>query len=63
MYAYDPFGLDRALRILRKPDEIPVWHQETCPECGRTLVNIYKKNGSWKCKRCHDTIANTERIE
>lgn len=32
----------------------PVRHQQTCPECGRTLVNTYLRNGEWKCKKCWD---------
>ena len=32
----------------------PVRHQQTCPVCGRTLVNIYLRGGVWKCKRCWD---------
>lgn len=24
----------------------------TCPVCGRTLVNIYERDGDWKCYRC-----------
>ena len=30
----------------------PVLHQQTCPVCGRTLVNTYKHSGTWKCRRC-----------
>lgn len=29
-----------------------VAHHETCPECGRTLVNIYREGKVWKCRRC-----------
>lgn len=30
----------------------PVRHQQTCPVCGRKLVNTYRKDGVWKCRRC-----------
>ena len=29
-------------------------HQKTCPVCGAHLVNLYKRNGEWKCKKCWD---------
>ena len=30
----------------------PTRHQQTCPVCGRKLVNTYLKDGKWKCRRC-----------
>lgn len=30
----------------------PVRHQQTCPVCGRRLVNTYLRDGKWKCRRC-----------
>ena len=30
----------------------PSRHQQTCPVCGRKLVNTYRKDGVWKCRRC-----------
>lgn len=36
---------------LFKPEK-PVRHQQTCPECGRKLVNTYRRDGIWKCKKC-----------
>lgn len=30
----------------------PIMHQTTCPVCGRKLINIYLRNGEWKCKQC-----------
>lgn len=30
----------------------PVRHQQTCPMCGRKLVNTYFRDGVWKCRRC-----------
>lgn len=31
-----------------------VKHSETCPVCGQNLVNLYPRNGAWKCKKCWD---------
>ena len=45
----------RAQRRLGKP---PVRHQQTCPVCGRGLVNIYKQDGTWKCRRCWEEEEN-----
>lgn len=41
----------------------PVRHQQTCPVCGRKLVNTYLRDGVWKCRRCwegdrHESISN-----
>ena len=41
------------LSKLLKPGK-PVLHRETCPECGRTLVNLYRRGNLWRCKRCWD---------
>lgn len=30
----------------------PVRHQQTCPVCGRKLVNTYLRDSVWKCRRC-----------
>lgn len=40
-----------SIRRLFKPAK-PVRHQQTCPVCGRRLVNTYSRNGVWKCRRC-----------
>lgn len=29
-----------------------VTHHETCPTCERHLVNLYLRNGEWRCRRC-----------
>lgn len=34
-----------------KPGKL-VRHQQTCPVCGRKLVNTYLRDGVWKCRRC-----------
>lgn len=38
----------------------PVRHQQTCPVCGRNLVNIYRREREWKCKRCWDEATQRE---
>ena len=41
-------------------------HQSTCPDCGRTLVNIYERDNVWKCKRCWDkasTILGDDKVQ
>lgn len=35
------------------PEE-SVRHHDTCPACGRTLVNLYKRGDRWLCKKCWD---------
>lgn len=29
-----------------------VRHRETCPECGRKLVNLYWRKSGYKCRAC-----------
>ena len=41
---------------LRKGKDITTRHQQTCPECKRERVNIYKENKEWKCKKCWDKV-------
>ncbi len=36
----------------------PVRHQQTCPVCGRKLVNTYLRDGKWKCRRCWEAPDN-----
>lgn len=50
--AYD-FMLRPYFGRLFKPGK-PVSHQQTCSACGRKLVNLYRRDGVWKCKRCWD---------
>lgn len=38
-------------KLVFKPDK-GVVHCRTCPECGRELVNLYKHDNVWKCRRC-----------
>ena len=45
---------DAFLRSLAKKRTKPVRHQQTCPVCGRKLVNTYRRDGVWKCKKCWD---------
>ena len=44
----------------RRIEGMAVRAQETCPECGRTMVNIYQKGNEWKCKKCLDREEKTE---
>ncbi len=30
----------------------PVKHRETCPCCAKTLVNLYWRDGAWRCREC-----------
>ena len=45
-------GLSKMSAFVAKTDNIKVMHQQTCPTCGKTLVNIYKNGEVWKCRRC-----------
>lgn len=55
----NPF-LDRMLRDLDKLNRSVVRHGETCPHCGRTLVNLYLvSEGVWACRRCKLRLENT----
>ena len=59
MYPYDFMARD-AYKVLYKllaPGK-PIRHHETCQVCGRTLVNIYRRDGVWKCKKCWDKEAD-----
>ena len=40
-------------KLVFKPDK-GVIHRQTCPECGRKLVNLYKRGNVWKCRRCQE---------
>lgn len=40
------------MRRYRFNNPRPVRHQQTCPVCGRKLVNTYLQDGVWKCRRC-----------
>lgn len=48
---FESYILPPDLRRFFKPAK-PVRHQQTCPVCGRKLVNTYFRNGEWKCRRC-----------
>lgn len=39
-------------REMTKSTKPGVKHQQTCPVCGRNLVNTYYLDGEWKCRRC-----------
>lgn len=48
------YELFRPARMFKEPPK--VLHQRTCPECGRTLVNLYRRETDmqWVCLRCKD---------
>ncbi len=50
-----PIGpiIDHFVRRFSEPKKL-VRHQQTCPACGRTLVNTYHRDGVWKCRKCWD---------
>ncbi len=47
----EPYNMGANFRRIFKPAK-SVAHQQTCPECGRTLVNLYRRGVEWKCRRC-----------
>lgn len=51
-YYCDPYTEIRWLTRNRAKSTIA--HRQTCPVCGKTLVNIYRLEGVWKCKKCWD---------
>ena len=51
MYTDD---MRRTVNRVRNRLDATVVHQETCPCCGRKLVNLYLRDGEWKCKACWD---------
>lgn len=44
------------MRRYRFNNPRPVRHQQTCPVCGRKLVNTYLRDGVWKCRRCWEEV-------
>ena len=42
----------RLVRRLTKHRNATVVHQETCPCCGAKLVNLYRRDNEWRCRRC-----------
>ena len=42
----------RMIRRIRKRQSATVVHHETCPCCGAKLVNLYRRDKDWKCRRC-----------
>lgn len=46
---------DEMARIMRrwnKNRNATVVHHETCPICGAKLVNLYRRDNEWRCRRC-----------
>lgn len=42
----------RKVNTMRRREEKPVRRQETCPCCGKKMINIYRREEEWKCKAC-----------
>ena len=36
--------------------------RQTCPVCGRKLVNTYLRDGQWKCRRCWEEAQKGELV-
>ena len=51
-YYCDPYM--EIMRLARRRAKATIAHQQTCPVCGRTLVNLYRRDKEWKCKKCWD---------
>lgn len=53
--------LRRLMRRINNARNATVVHHETCPCCGRKLVNLYRREKEWKCRQCweaHDKEVN-----
>ena len=59
----DPMSFMAGQILPKLKPEKPVRYQQTCPVCGRTLVNTYFRNGEWKCKKCWDTKGDNKEDE
>ena len=58
-YQRDPFFI-KMMREIERDAACTIRHGETCPHCGRTLVNIYRIGENvWACRRCKLRIENT----
>lgn len=45
-------ALCRFISDLKRSKAATVKHRETCPCCGARLVNLYRRDNEWKCRRC-----------
>lgn len=58
MLFYEPYSsimddeLRRITRRINNARNATVVHHETCPICGAKLVNLYRREKEWKCRRC-----------
>lgn len=54
IYPYYQLALGSILRgqAQRKINGMSVKARETCPVCGRAMVNIYARDGAWMCRKC-----------
>ena len=44
--------INRTIRRIKKRAAKIVVHHQTCPCCGAKLVNLYRKDKEWKCRKC-----------
>lgn len=42
----------RLAHRLNRRSNANVVHHETCPICGRKMVNLYRREDEWKCRLC-----------
>jgi transposase len=50
---------EAAIRQIKRridQEDRPIRRQETCPCCGKKMINIYRREEEWKCKACWDKI-------
>ena len=50
----------RKVNTMRRREENPIRRQETCPCCGKKMINIYRREEEWKCNACWDEIDKKE---
>lgn len=58
MLPIGPYSVDhdpefqRIMRRLHNARTKTVVHHETCPCCGSKLVNLYRRDSIWRCRKC-----------
>ena len=40
------------MRYKKSSGRNDIRHRQTCPICGKTLVNLYRIGSEWKCQKC-----------
>ena len=65
MYMDDALLRDLFYNVFRNSTGVKkeVKHQRTCPNCKRTLVNLYKRGKDiWVCKKCWDKYDKLQKL-